>query len=203
MSMSLAASGALIKGLGTVGGFAAEELSAAGQANRAQIKKIQDKLERGESLGFSEEEKKAMLTQLSRQLRSEDKGTESELVRGAQSGPRSGNIVKALSELVGRRHSAMAEGYGDIAEASALQASETYKDHLDRVQEQADKWGDLGKELATVAGGGLVQGINYLGDKKTAGADLAEGDPPTYQSDVTKAYTDATGGGAPKFAWEK
>ena len=201
MSMSLAASGALIKGLGTVGGFAAEELSAAGQANRAQIKNIQDKLERGESLGFSEEEKKAMLTQLSRQLRSEDRGTESELVRGAQSGPRSGNIVKALSELVGRRHSAMAEGYGDIAEASALQASETYKDHLDRVQEQADKWGDLGKELATVAGGGLVQGINYLGERQEKAGEVAP--KLEYDPAASKALASATEYKAPKFAWEK
>ena len=158
--------GLLIKSVGTVGGFAAEELSGAGQAQRAQIKEIQDKLERGESLGFTDTEKKAMLTQLSRQIRAEDKGTEAELVRGAQSGARSGNIAKALGELVGQRQSAMASGYGDIAEASALKSAATYTDYQDRLKEQAEKWGDLGKELATIGAGAAVQQAERLDEKK-------------------------------------
>ena len=113
-TLCLAAGTSATKVLPTAVGFAAEELSAAGRAIRDQINTIQSKFASGESLGFTDLEKREMLGKIAQLLEAAEKSGAAEVLRGVRGGGRSGMAAVALGEMAKQRQAALAEAAGSI-----------------------------------------------------------------------------------------
>ena len=159
-TLGLAAGTAATKVLPTAVGFAAEELSAAGRAIRDQIKTIQSKFASGESLGFTDLEKREMLGKIAQLLEAAEKSGAAEVLRGVRGGGRSGMAAVALGEMAKQRQAALAEAAGSIEKSSAEAASKTYRDYLDTLKERTARFGQVGgaggEALVTGVGAGIA-----------------------------------------------